>query len=68
VKSKKVIKNFDVLTREQQRVVNHLTKTGWVLITLNGYIRLLEDNAVELQDDQRRSITVQADGSHRLPS
>lgn len=65
---KKVIKDIGKLTNAQRNAVNTLAKSGWQLITLNGYIHFPDETgAVELQDAERRSILVHTDGSYRLP-
>lgn len=62
---KKKIKNAEELTKWQVNTINRLTSNGWTVITLNDYIRFLEDNGVELQHDvDNRSIVVRKDGTY----
>jgi hypothetical protein len=65
---KKVIKNLTALSNSQRRVYNLLSRDGWELITLNGYVHFLEDNAVEMQKDRKHSTVIDVDGNYKLPN
>lgn len=62
---KKKLNNAEELTKQQKSTIGRLTSNGWTVITLNSYIRFLDDGGVELQhDNDGRSIIVRKDGTY----
>lgn len=62
---KKKLNNAEELTKPQKSTIGRLTSNGWTVITLNNYIRFLDDGGVELQhDNDGRSTIVHKDGTY----